>query len=145
MRLLASRYSFEPGFHQRRGPYILAYNKQIYRKMGSRGVLIKNKQKTLVTGLCVCGWRAGLCTRGLYSAGVVHTHLRGQGPNSTAGATSAHHALAGCSGWAQPGLPRSRECGVVSSTCPGGSASPNPPGTPRAGGRPPPGGMRASG
>ena len=140
MRLLPQGIHSNPDFTKEGVLTYLLTTSKFIGKWGRGGVLIKNKQKTLVTGLCVCGRRAGLCTRGLYSTGVAHTHLRGQGPNPTVGATSARHAPAGRSGWAQPGPPRSRECGVVSSTWPGGSASPNPPGTPRVGGHPPPGG-----
>lgn len=75
MHLLATRYPFEPGFHQRRGPYVLAYMKQICRKTGGWGgrkVLIKNKQKTLVTGTCVWMASRSVHTGSLYSMYIVH-------------------------------------------------------------------------
>lgn len=144
MHPLAWRYSFEPGFHQRWGPYILAYMKQIYRKMGGK-VLVKNKHRTLVTATRVLPTACGSTQLLSVQHRRVTPHLRGQGPghapNSMMGTTSAGYPpaarLAG-----PPGPPRRRGSGVVSSTC-RLPASLNPLGTsglgkPRVWGRLPP-------
>lgn len=105
MHLLALRYSFEPGFHQRRGPYVLAHMKQIYRKT-EKIVLIKNKNKTLGTATRVLSMACS-SVQFLFSTYISHPHLRGRDhamcPNSMMGTTSADYPLAARSGQALRG------------------------------------------
>lgn len=71
MHLFAAGQSLEPGFHQRRGPYVLAYTKQMYTEQKKSRLKINTR----------CWERALACSP--FSTVILPRTPRGQGPGHT--------------------------------------------------------------